>query len=335
VNLTFHTDNQELQASVRAFVSEWTNEVSFFEVKTSGSTGNPKTIQIQKDHARASAQMTGQFLNINKSLSALLCLSPDTIAGKMMLVRAMEFDWNLHIVAPTSNPFKELDTPIHFAAMVPLQVEKVLNENSERFTENMKVIIGGGPISKGLEDRILTTSAMMYHTFGMTETISHIALRHIQPDSTAFSVLPGIRIREVDGRLEISAPKLGVSELITNDCIELNGPESFIWKGRADFTINSGGIKIHPEEIERKLASAIPHPFFITGMPDTTLGQKVVLCIESEYYPISKPNLKQYLSKYHIPKSLYFFKSFCYTKSDKINRLKTLETKNYDEVPLL
>jgi len=335
MKLQFHTDNEDIIESVTSFVNDWDGSLPYFEVKTSGSTGTPKTIRITKDYARASAKMTCEFLELKSGASALLCLSHETIGGKMMIIRAMEQNLDLHVVAPSANPLSDLHQDIDFVAMVPYQMQRVLSESPNNLKKNMKIILGGGPVTATLEKQICSVPSQVYHTFGMTETISHIALRDISAHESAFKALPGVSIRETHGRLQISAPQLGVDQLITNDCIEMKDGDSFEWLGRADFAVNSGGVKIHPEEVERRISSIIEKPFFVIGVPDNELGERLVLCVQSEPFLITKSEISAVLPKYHVPKQVFFYSTFVYTKSDKINRRATLAAEILHEATLL
>ncbi|GAB5418522.1 MAG: AMP-binding protein [Crocinitomicaceae bacterium] len=335
MDLRFHTDNKAFQASIHSFVKEWNDDLPYFEVNTSGSTGKPKTIQIQKEYALASARMTGAYLNLCEGMHALLCLSPETIAGKMMLVRAMELNLTLHIVNPSSQPFDGLTAPIDFVALVPYQMQQTLEHQSSVFHQDMRVIIGGGPVSQKLEKEIQSLPAQCFHTFGMTETITHIALRDLTNGKKSFALLDGVTAEENDGRLVISAPHLGIHCLSTNDCVTMEGDRAFQWLGRMDFVINSGGIKIHPEIVDEKLASILDVPYFTIGVEDEKLGQKMVLCVESQPFLLSKSSLENLLPKYHLPKDIYFYDHFQYTKSDKINRLATIANPDRHEAPIL
>ena len=335
MQLHFHTDDPSIQESVQSFVRQWNNLDDFFEVKTSGSTGAPKSIHILKEHARSSARMTGSFLGLYAGQNALLCLSPDTIAGKMMIIRALEWDLNLHVARPSANPFEHVTGTMHFVAMVPYQVQRTIEQSPEAFHENMHLIIGGGPISDALEAKIQELPCKAYHTFGMTETISHIALRNITKKSNRFRLLNGVSANIEDGRLQIIAPHLGVNNLMTNDCVEFFGRREFEWRGRLDFVVNSGGIKIHPEEVERQIAHLFETNFFVIGIPDPELGERLILCVESEPFAIERKTLDPLLPKYHVPCKVYFYPEFVYTKSDKINRLGTLASKDKHEESLL
>lgn len=335
MDLRFHTDNAALKATVTSFLEQWNTDRPYFEVKTSGSTGKPKTIRIQKKHAKASARMTGAYLGLSSGQNALLCLSPDTIAGKMMIIRAIEWDLTLHVVTPSSNPFEKIMTPIDFVAMVPYQMAQTIQMSPDAFHKDQKIIIGGGPVNAELTAQIQELSSQCFHTFGMTETITHIALKDLSNGKKSFELLGGVTANQIEGRLQISAPHLGVENLSTNDCVTFLNDREFIWQGRLDFVVNSGGVKIHPEEVEFKLSKLWSAPFFVIGVPDQQLGEKLVLCIESVPFPIEKSAIQELLPKFHVPKKVYFFERFEYTKSDKINRLATIANTKRDEAPLL
>lgn len=332
MKINFKTKNKELIHSVETFVEDWGSSSPYFLVKTSGSTGRPKTIKIKKEYARASALTTCEYLDLQSGQNALLCLSPKTIAGKMMLVRSMVCNLNLYVVEPTSTPLASIDDPLDFIAMVPMQVQQTIQENSEKFQSGQKIIIGGGPISSDLEREIKNQPFDAYHTFGMSETISHIAMRHISSENQCFEALPNVHFESKDGVLIIYAPHIGIHNLQTNDAVALIDSRRFRWLGRRDFVINSGGIKLHPEEIEQYLSHVISAPFFIYGIKDELFGEKVVLCVEAKPLNIGKSFFEKVLSKYQIPKSIYYFDAFIYTESKKVNRLKTIaEAPFYEE----
>ncbi len=327
VELKFINTSDSFKNEVNQFIEEWFNSADFIISKTSGSTGEPKTIEILKSKIKASAQMTGKFLNLQKKETALLCLSTATIAGKMMIVRSIELGLKLVIIEPCSNPFEFIDGGIDFAAIVPLQLSEILKQNPEKLKSVRNIIVGGGSVSFEIEEQLKEKNLTVYQTFGMTETISHIAMRKIGlHQEEHYSALEGNSFSTEENQLIVHSSLLDDFPLKTNDCIELINAKQFIWKGRTDFVINSGGVKIQPEEIEKKLSKLINRPFFITGKKDVVLGEKVILCIESENaFQIKKSELESYLSKYEIPKEIYIFNEFNYTESNKINRLKTVD----------
>jgi len=322
--IIYHTDDSFLRRAIADFVEEWKNNSNLIQVNTSGSTGRPKSITLLKSHMEVSARMTGDFLDLRKGDTALLCMSPETIAGKMMLVRALVLEMNLIVAPVSSTPLKGIDESIDFAAMVPFQVEKSLDETPENLKAIKKLIIGGGSISIALWTHISEIPTLCYQTFGMTETISHIAMRRIETSASTYEALPEVQLTTKNDCLVITAPNLGIDHLETNDIVKLT-ENRFEWLGRKDFVINSGGIKIHPELVEQKLENLINTPFFSFGLPNNQFGQKHILCIESTLLKFQKMDFFAILDKPIIPKEVYYFNSFTYTSSGKVNRLETVK----------
>jgi len=327
--------SQNISSEVIIFLKEWFDENSFVEVKTSGSTGVPKIIKLQKSHMVNSARATGEFFNLKEDTTALLCMSPNFIAGKMMLVRALVLGWHLDIVAPISNPLKDIAKQYDFCALVPLQLHNSIAE----VAKIKKILVGGGVVSKELLNKIQTVETNVYATYGMTETVTHIAvkkLNHLKKSSTKeshYRTLPNISISTDDRNcLVIKAPNVSDNEIVTNDVVHIISSTEFEWLGRFDSIINSGGIKLIPEQIEEKLSSVINTRFFVAGIPDTLLGEKLILVIELKSLKVEKLkkdilkklNELQTLSKYEIPKEIYFIKKFIETPTGKINRNETL-----------
>lgn len=321
MQLNFQTFDQSIIDEVNQFVQAWDN-LNVIDINTSGSTGKPRTISHSKDAMIASAINTGGYFNLSKGDTAFLCLSSESIGGKMMIVRSIVLDLNLTIADIKSQPFKETNPIYDFVAMVPMQVEAALNQGIN-LSGIRYIIIGGAPISKELEKRIIDYDLNAYQTFGMTETISHIALRKIAAGNTAFTLLPGISITENDGKLVIDAPALHVHQLQTNDLVQIINPKEFVWLGRADRVLNSGGVKIQLEMVEELLSRIFQQPHFAFALPDSILGQK--LCVAIEGLPeFDKNDLKQSFEKYMSPKEIYFFEKFHYTASGKIDVINTL-----------
>lgn len=339
------------------FLQDWFSDSAYVEVKTSGSTGKPKVIQLKKEFMRNSARATGQFFELFENTTALLCMSTQYIAGKMMLVRALELGWCLDIVKPESNPLKDLNKVYDFSAMVPMQLQHSLTD----IDKVKKLIVGGGIVSNELESQVQHVSTEVFATFGMTETITHIAVKRLnhfgllRGESTKQSVknkitsqntfvrnddfyqtLPNVFI-SLDNRncLVINAPNVSEKKIVTNDVVEIVSETEFTWQGRFDNVINSGGIKLHPEEIEKKLSRIIKQRFFVIGIPDTVLGEKLILIVElsvisskiekSKEDFFSKINASEILTRYETPKQIYFVKQFIETETKKIQRNKTLD----------
>lgn len=314
--------NNTLDKNVVLFINQWINNKNYILVETSGSTGKPKTIRIEKEFMLESAKMTCEYFKLKEKDNALLCMSAKHIGGIMMIVRAIYAKMNLIVVEPSSNPLKSIDTPIDFAAMVPYQISKTLEQDTEKLQKVKNLIIGGGTINYALEQKIIKNHINAFHTFGMTETISHIALRDIQKGKI-FHCLQDISVaKNKDNSLVINAPNIGQLHLETNDIVELIDAHSFIWKGRKDFAIESGGIKIHPEIIEQKLAPFISNRFLVSSLPDDNFNNKLILIVEGKKVNLPKQIFKV-LGKYEQPKAIFFIDKFVATESGKINRIKT------------
>ncbi len=306
---------KELPA-VHEFFTEWFSNRKYLTVYTSGSTGKPKAIRLLKEHMINSALATAKYFELNDNVSALLCLSPDYIAGKMMLVRAIVSGWNLDVIEPTSHPLEKRKM-YDFTAMVPLQVYNSLADLHKVKT----IIVGGGAVSKTLQKDLINVRPKMYSTYGMTETVTHIAVKKLSQlngITNYFEALPGITLEEDDrGCLVINAPNISKKQIITNDLINLIDDKHFCWKGRFDNVINSGGVKILPERVEDKLGSVIEQRFFISSIKDDALGEKVILIIEGK--KIKNIDYSA-LDKYERPKEVFYINKFKETKSGKISR---------------
>lgn len=304
------------------FIEAWLNPQPYIDVKTSGSTGTPKLIQINKAKMLASAQLTCAFFNLKARDTALLCMSAKNIGGMMMIVRALYAQLDLQLVKPQANPLKTLNKSIDFCAMVPYQIQSSLAENPEQLSLIKHLLIGGGTISSQLEEQIRLQDIEAYHSFGMTETISHFALRKVGFEDY-FTCLPGITIEQDSyDTLQVFAPIFGKTPIQTNDIIEKISTSTFRWKGRLDFAIETGGIKVLPEMIENMLAKQIDKRFFISALPDEKLNNRVILIIEGK--PMQMPsNLFNELPPYHKPKEVHFVLKFEETTSGKIDRLTT------------
>ncbi|GGF16913.1 AMP-binding protein [Echinicola rosea] len=321
-----------------AFCQAWLNGEASFQLNTSGSTGTPKTIDISRRQMEISAAATGKFFDIEPKANLLCCLNTDMIAGKMMLVRGLEWDSIIYLQEPSGTPLADLDGlgTFGFVAMVPAQVENSLLYSIEKLKNIQHLIIGGAPLSHKLQKEISQLSCNAYQTYGMTETVSHIALAKITGlPPLIYRTLPGVTIStSKDSCLVINAPMANTT-LTTNDKVTIPAANTFIWQGRADFTINSGGIKIQPEKLEVEIASTMEmhlpgKRYFIAGAPDEKWGQRVVLVIESA--PISTAKREQIESeiaakvkKHERPKNIYFIENFTETPSGKIKRIASLE----------
>lgn len=327
--------NQSLpyNIAVGAFLIDWLNSEETLKVQTSGSTGTPKQILLKKEHMVNSALATGSYFGLKPKDTALLCLSADFIAGKMMLVRAMVLGLEIDIVAPKANPLEGTDKHYDFCAMVPMQVDSSIDCSNQLNT----VIIGGAPVSGTLRAKLQGVQANCFETYGMTETITHIAVKKIngfrpEHDEPYFGTLPNISIsKDKRGCLVINAPKISDNTIVTNDIVELIDNKSFKWLGRYDNIINSGGVKLITEQIEKKLSTVIKNRFFVAGISDELLGQKLVLVLEGNQNINSIKaliNSLDLLSKYEIPKEVFVISEFDETNTGKLNRSETLKLLN-------
>ncbi|WP_296636886.1 AMP-binding protein [Polaribacter sp.] len=322
-----------ISKDIALFLEEWFNDKDYIIVKTSGSSGVPKHIQLHKKLVVNSAKATSTYFELPSKTTALLCLPINYIAGKMMLVRSLTLGWHLDIGLISSSPLDRNDKTYDFSAMVPLQVENSL----QNLHKIRKLIVGGGSISNLLLERLKkNTATQIYETYGMTETITHIAIKPIQSsvysiskNSTSyFKTLPGVTIyKDIRNCLVIKAPEITKEVVFTNDVVNLISDNQFEWLGRFDNIINSGGIKLNPEYIERKIAKIISYRFFIASIFDKKLGEKVILVVECEKESFNKLNLNIFkeLTKFETPKNTYFLKEFITTESGKIQRNKTLK----------
>lgn len=316
------------------FIKEWFSEKDFFIVPTSGSTGIPKLIKITRQQMQYSAKMTGKALKLKKGMNAFICLSTQHIAGKMMLVRAFELDLNLTIVSPASNPFINFSpSKIDFIALVPFQLQTILESNKNYYLENCHaIIIGGAPVSYDLEQKIQTVNSPIFGTYGMTETVSHIALKKLNgiKKDVFFHCLPNVIIKQDERNcLSIESPVSNNETLITNDLVNIISPTSFEWLGRVDNVINSGGIKIQIEQVEQKIIELfykknIKNRFIIGGINDKQFGTKVILLIEGKC-DFKLEWLHNILTKYELPKALFFTPLLIETKTGKINRKENIK----------
>lgn len=309
-------DGNPFEEDLGNLILQWFDENDFVLLTTSGTTGAPKEIELNKEHMIASAKATAAFFEVYEKTKALLCLPTRYIAGKMMFVRALILGWELDFVEPTSSPLDGITKDYDFCAMVPLQVENSL-DNLHRIE---KIIVGGARISTQLHNKLEGIDTAIYETYGMTETITHIAIKKL--GEVAFTVLPHVCIStDLRGCLLITAPEIADEPVQTNDIVDIIDDKHFVWKGRIDNVVNSGGIKLFPEQIEERLAHYIPYRFFIIGKEDELLGEKVVLVIESAPY-ILKDEVFDALSKYEKPKEIQFVPEFEETPTGKILRRK-------------
>lgn len=308
----------------KAFLREWKSDSGFIIAHTSGSTGKPKEIRLLKEDMRQSANATNRFFNIHPGSLLVSPLSSEYIAGKMMIVRAIEAGCSLIEEIPSNHPLKDKYGEISLLPVVPSQIPGLLK--SGYIDDIQNIIVGGAPMTVAQEELISACkNTNIYATYGMTETCSHVALRKIGQHQ--YQALPGISF-DTDSRscLKIIAPEFSFKELQTNDIVELADKEHFIWKGRFDNVIISGGIKIFPEELEQRISDKIPFNFYFIGEPDEKWGEHLVMKIECASEDNRKieaeirETLSASLSPYQQPKAIIFIKEFPRTSSGKILR---------------
>ena len=300
--------------TIEEFLAQWNDTSDVIEVHTSGSTGKPKRLLVEKQRMVNSARITCDFLGLKEGDSALLCMPLDYIAGKMVVVRSLVSHLHLISVMPSSHPLKDITQPIDFAAMVPLQVYSSLQEPAERerLMSIRHLIIGGGAIDDSLESQLQQFPNAVWSTYGMTETLSHIALRRISGENSLlwYSPLDGVDVSlSSDSCLEIFAPKVNPEKLHTNDIAELrtlpDGSKEFRILGRKDNVIDSGGIKIQAEEVERLLRPHLSCGFMITKVSDARLGEAVTLLVESDDVDNILAVCKHVLPRHWVPRHIF------------------------------
>ncbi|KOY88167.1 hypothetical protein AD998_11475 [bacterium 336/3] len=318
------------------FCKEWLSGKEQFVVNTSGSTGTPKPIEISRTQMLESVRLTKLAFGLKGDETALVCLHTDYIAGKMMLIRGLELGWQMLLQEPSSNPLEKITESFDFVAFVPLQLQTIFEKTPEKITllnQFKTIILGGASISASLETFIESLQVPVYHTYAMTETITHIATRllNTKQKQPYFEVIEGVKIRlDERGCLCITSPTTNFEEIFTNDIAEIIDNQYFKIIGRIDNVINSGGIKIQLENIENKLEKVweklkLRQRFFCTGISDETFGQILVLCIEgkaldSEQETLIMKELSLLVDKYQIPKKIFYKDHFLETETGKIKR---------------
>ena len=303
------------------FLAEWHNDSPYVRVKTSGSTGRPKPMLVEKQRMLNSARITCDFLGLREGDSALLCMSLDYIAGKMMLVRSLERGLRLVTVEPSGHPLANVKGRVDFAAMVPMQVYNSLQvaEERERLMQIRHLIIGGGAIDDGLSQELRDFPNAVWSTYGMTETLSHIALRRLSGPETSewYTPFPSVRVSlSEENCLVIDAPEVCAERLITHDIAELLADGRFRILGRQDNVICSGGIKIQAEEVERQLRPHLCVPYLITKRQDRKFGEVVVLLTEGDTDE-AREVCERVLTKYHQPRAYVHVERIPLTETGK------------------
>lgn len=334
LNINNLDSKTEFEEKVIFFINEWVSPSEKVKVQTSGSTGIPKVFEIEKSKMLNSAKMTCRFLGLREGNTALLCLPVEYISGKMMIVRSFQSKLKLLVANPALKPLENFSSQVDFCAMTPLQVENSLDKI--HLIKNL--IIGGAQVSESLKLKIknkfndLSSETKIFETYGMSETLSHIALKEIFPASEEyFTLFKSVDITK-DERdcLQISAPLLNSDVLQTNDVVELKNEHQFKFLGRLDNIINSGGAKIFPEELEKLVKKEIASEVVFLGMKDEVLGQKLIAVVEGNHDQSILDVFKDipFTKKFHHPKDILFVPQIPRTPNNKVNRMALLALLN-------
>jgi O-succinylbenzoic acid--CoA ligase len=314
----------ELQAQVQNFLRAWQQDLPFI-FQSSGSTGKPKSFQFTKDQLLTSAKASTKALQLDKHTKALVCLPLTSVGGLLQLARAIHANFELFIDLPTSMPLQNFDTAINFISMVPTQLQQSLKHEPLKLSGIEKILIGGAPLEENLIEACSNLSISLIQSYGMTETLSHVALRFIGNGVSApFKAIEGVHFEQQQNCLTIHYPALLDAPLYTNDLVNLIDEQHFEWLGRADFAIISGGVKIIPEQLEKTLSSVLSHPFFVTAVPDDKWGSVVGLVIEGEADDLGLDWAALGLVAAAVPKKIAFIAQFQRTQTLKIKRQETL-----------
>lgn len=305
------------------FLEEWHGAGNTIRVHTSGSTGKPKTIDLEKDFVAASARRTNHFFGIDEWSRLHSCVSADFIGGKMMAVRSTLASCSFTYEKPSNNALDNVtqDEKIDLLAVVPSQMLHIL-ERRAVLPEIRNIIIGGSAIHPGLREKICESGLNAYETYGMTETASHIALRHIDPSTQYFTTLPGITVA-LDARECIVIRYGDGKEIITNDLGRLASEREFMIDGRVDDVIVTGGKKLNPHDVERRLRPILPGEYIVTSVPDEKWGEMVVLkmegrCDTDDARLISL--MKETLQPWEVPKRILHVERLERTPNGKLKR---------------
>lgn len=318
VAYSYAKEGELWEQQVGDFLLNWLDDFSYHTVFSSGSTGVPKEFQLQKQHMINSARMTGERFRITAGMDVLGCLPLSYIAGKLMMVRAIELGWHIDLVAPARNPLEKVTKRYDFTAMTAYQIKHSL----EHLYKSREIIIGGGPVDEALVEKLNGRHTRAYHTYGMTETSTHIGVRELYPNyEKYFTALPGIKVR-LNGAdcLVVDAPDIASKPIVSNDLAEIKDEKMFKILGRTDNVIITGGIKIHPETVHDKLSKYIDARFFIASEAEKDLGQQVVIYIEGEAYELDSAFAKAKLDRFEKPRKVIFVKQFAETHTAKIDR---------------
>ncbi|MBI1306563.1 MAG: AMP-binding protein [Bacteroidetes bacterium] len=336
-NLFDFTEEDEVpeipeQPAIYQIFKDWKDH-RILRMTTSGSTGTPKPVELPEKLIRRSVTASAGAMHLNKE-KALLCLSPEKVGGAMVLLRGLLLNWEVEVAHPVANPLSDIsgNHDFTFISLVPYQLSKILETNdTEKLLQFKTVLIGGGSVPASVEEKILAlspNSTRFFHSYGMTETASHVALRQL--GQTHFTVLPGIQLSvDNEGCLKIKMEDAGV-DLVTNDLVELNGNQ-FRFTGRRDDVVNSGGIKLHAEELHKEMddlfhREKMPVDFILTKLPDEQWGEALVIIVCGN---VLKDRLKEILEQHcdpvKIPKRFFKTESWVFSESGKILKAESLK----------
>ncbi len=328
-----------LERSTLEFIKGWISGQHEFSVKTSGSTGSPKTIRFSRSQMISSARRTIKYFNLHPGDTILSGLNPTFIAGMMMMVRALVGNLKLYINTPGPNPVSDLEKNflVDFMAMTPIQVDGTLSESPEKFDQIYTLLIGGAGLHHDLEAKLQKINTKAFHSFAMSETLSHVAMRCVNghEKSAIYKAMEGVSFGQDDHSCLIIHDKLlNIKNLATNDIVELIDKHSFRWIGRFDQIINTGGIKIQVEGLEKVIRSilvkmGLKSKCCILTKPDQRLTEKIILLLETREQEVNDNNLlsalKSKLPRYHDPKEIFSVPKIFLTKTGKIDRIRNAD----------
>ena len=325
-NWKFAAPNPLLEKEAQQFLQQWDAQTTF-DIQSSGTTGKPQIFKFSHAQMLHSAKASIAALGLNTQTKALLCLPTNSVGAKMLMARSLVGSFELTLQQPSSRPLQHLDHSIDFIAMVPTQLQQSLLHDLQQLKRIPKILVGGGELTPALKAACRAAELQVWQSYGMTETLSHVALQQISPlEAAHYSALPGIQFSAKNDCLVIHYPQMQLQAFYTKDLVALHSPTSFTWLGRADNAINSGGFKIIPELLEQKLAGHFQNPFFTVGITDEKWGQVVGIIFEGEV-------VKDYLhfdglglSSAEIPKKYACIQVFKRTSTHKIQRKEILQS---------
>ncbi|NNE13339.1 MAG: AMP-binding protein [Saprospiraceae bacterium] len=336
-----YTDDYPVCDHIVSFLNQWyDSSVLTYDFYTSGSTGSPKLIQHSREAMIASAKLTENAFNYVKGDYALLCLPVNFVAGKMMIVRAIVSSLNLIISKVKTNPFEGVlyEGKIDFAPMTPMQFELAKDHAFELLNAVRVVLLGGAPVSNKLKEETQIFDSNIFLGYGMTETLTHVALMKLNgyDRQKYFYGLENISFNKDEHDCLIIEAQHLPNKILTNDIVALFNESNFKWMGRRDNVINTGGVKVNSDELERELSRHLKENFFISSIKDDVLGSKIVIVLEGSV-PSDKVNelnviFDQLKLKNSKPRKVYGLENFIYTKTgklDKIAMMKLIESGQY------